>query len=316
MASRIHWSELKIGLAALAGLAVSVLSILVFARVGALHGDTGILYVTVDHAPGVLAGTDVWLAGQKVGLVKDVRFRAVTTDTLQRLAIETEILAEQLPLIRKNSYADIRPGGNLIGSPVVYIGGGTADAPAVKSGDTIASLVEGPAGAIGSQIDTAVGRIKDVADTATKLLSLMSDRTTSIGQFRSTGMASIGSARAVSSGIMDRAKSGSGTLGLANRNAVGDRIRRVIAETDSIKLLLSSDHGNVGRFRRDSTLVRQVAGVRAEVDSLRRLFSSPGGGVSRLRSDTALRREMSQARAQLDSLMLDLRKHPLKYISF
>jgi phospholipid/cholesterol/gamma-HCH transport system substrate-binding protein len=316
MASRIRWSELKIGLAAVAGIAVAVLSILLFARVGALHGDTGKLYVTVDHAPGVLAGTDVWLAGRKVGLVKEVSFRPVTTDTLQRLAIETEILAEHLPLIRKNSYADIRPGGNLIGSPVVYIGGGTADAPAVKSGDTIASSVGGKIGAIESRIDTAVGRITAIADSTGKLIALMSDRRTSIGQFRSTGMASINSVRAVSSDIMTRAKSGSGTLGLAHRGAIGERIRRVVAQRDSIKLLLSSGSGNVGRFRRDSTLMRQVARVRAEADSLRRLFSTSGSGVSRLRSDSTLQREIGRARTELDSLMADLRKHPLKYISF
>jgi phospholipid/cholesterol/gamma-HCH transport system substrate-binding protein len=316
MASRIRWSELKIGLAAVAAMAVAMLSILLFARVGALHGDTSPLFVTVDHAPGVLAGTDVWIAGRKVGLVKDISFRPVTTDTLQRLAIETEILAEYLPLIRKNSYADIRPGGNLIGSPVVYIGGGTSDAPAVKSGDTIASRVEGPIGAFGSKIDTVFGRLGAVADSSEKLLALMSDRRTSIGQFRSSGMASINSARAVSSDLMTRAKSGSGTLGLAHRDAIGERIGHVVAQKDSIMLLLSSGRGNVGRFRRDSTLMRQVAKVRAEADSLRRLFSTPGAGVSRLRSDSTLQREIGRARTQLDSLMADLRKRPLKYISF
>ncbi|MDP9176711.1 MAG: hypothetical protein M3O61_03435 [Gemmatimonadota bacterium] len=315
MASQVRWSELKIGLICVAGVAAAVLSILLFARVGALHGDTQTLYVTVDHAPGVLKGTDVWLLGRKVGLVKNITFRPVTVDTLQRLAIETEIMADRFHLIRKNSFGDIRAGGNLIGSPVIYIGGGTAAAPPVKSGDTIAALVGGKPG-IGTQIDTLAAGLVRVADSTGRLLRLMSDRTTSIGQFRSTGMASMRSAHAVSSDIMTRAASGSGTLGLANRNALGDRIRRVMAQTDSIKLLVSSGSGNVGRFRRDSTLMREVASMRAEVDSLRRLFSTQGGGVSRLRSDTALKREMGQARANLDSLMLDIRKHPLRYLSF
>ena len=65
--------------------------------------------------------------------------------------------------------------------------------------------------------------------------------------------------------------------------------------------LVSSGSGNVGRFRRDSTLMREVAKTRAEVDSLRLLFSRPGA-VSRLRTDSALKREMGQARIQLDSL--------------
>ncbi|HLE56065.1 MAG TPA: MlaD family protein [Rhodothermia bacterium] len=316
MASRIRWSELKLGLAAFAGLVGLALSILLFARVGALHGDTETLYVTVDHAPGVLAGTDVWLAGQKVGLVKAINFRSVASDTLERLAIETEILADRLPLIRKDAYADIRPGGNLIGSPVIYIGGGTVRAPPVKGGDTISARFEGPIGAFGVKIDTVVARVTAAADTSEKLIALMNDRRTSIGAFRTRGMASINTAREVTSGIMSKATTGSGTLGLANRNAVRERLGRVMAQKDSIKLLLSSGRGNVGRFRRDSTLMPQVAGIRAEVDSLRRLFSTPGSGISRLRSDSTLQREIGLARVQLDSLMMDLRKHPLKYISF
>ena len=117
MASRVRLSELRIGLLSAAGIIVAVLSILLFARVGALHGDTKSLYVTVDHAPGVLKGTDVWLLGRKIGLVKNITFRPVAVDTLQRVAIETEIMAEYFHLIRKNSIGDIRAGGNLIGSP-------------------------------------------------------------------------------------------------------------------------------------------------------------------------------------------------------
>jgi phospholipid/cholesterol/gamma-HCH transport system substrate-binding protein len=316
MASRVRWSELRIGLLSVAGVIVAVLSILLFARVGALHGDTNSLYVTVDHAPGVLKGTDVWLLGRKVGLVKNITFRPVTVDTLQRVAIETEIMADYFHLIRKNSIGDIRAGGNLIGSPVVYIDGGTTAAPAVKSGDTIASVSgAGKLGAFGPQIDSLAARLNRVADSTGRLIVLMGDRSTSIGQFRSTGMASLRTASSVSSDIMTRATSGSGTLGLAKRNAIGDDIRRVLAQKDSIMFLVSSGSGNVGRFRRDSTLMREVARTRAEVDSLRLLFSRPGA-VSRLRTDTALKREIGQARIQLDSLMLDLKKHPLKYISF
>ncbi len=316
MASRVRWSELRIGLLSAGAIIVAVLSILLFARVGALHGDTKTLYVTVDHAPGVLAGTDVWLLGQKVGQVKNITFRPVTVDTLQRLAIETVIMANRFHLIRKNSFADIRAGGNLIGSPVVYIDGGTAAAPGVKSGDTIASIPgAGKLGAFGPPIDTLAARLNRVADSTGRLIVLMGDRSTSIGQFRSTGMASMRTAAAVSSDIMTRATSGSGSLALGNRNALGDHVRRVLAQKDSIMLLVSSGSGNVGRFRRDSTLMREVAKTRAEVDSLRLLFSRPGA-ISRLRTDSALKREMGQARIQLDSLMLDLKKHPLRYISF
>ena len=110
------WSELKVGLISAAVIIAIVLGVLIFARVGALHGKRDQLFVLTDHAPGVLPGTEVWLAGEKIGLVNNIRFRPASTDTSRRVIIELEVLSKYFPQIRKNSHADIRPGGNLIGS--------------------------------------------------------------------------------------------------------------------------------------------------------------------------------------------------------
>lgn len=316
MASRIHWRELRVGLGAVVALAVIVVSILLFARVGALHGDTKKLYVTAPDVTGVLAGTEVWVAGIKVGLVADVRFRDITSDTLQRVLIEADILADRLPLIRKDSRADIGPGGTLIGSPVVFIKPGTSRFAPVKEGDTIRSRSSSRIAAVGSQIDTLVTDLSTLGRTSGELVDKLGDTTNTVGAMRTRGVQQLGKFTGVISSFSERATQGSGTLGLAYRGAVGARITRVMAAKDSIAFLISSGNGNVGRFRRDSTLGRQVASVRAGVDSLRGLMSAPGSGVTRLRSDTTLKSEVARARAQLDSIMQDIKKHPSKYISF
>jgi len=316
MPSRVHWGDLQIGVIAMIAIVVTVLSILLFARVGALHGDTQTVYVTTDDAAGVLAGTEVWFSGQKIGLVKAVRFRPVTTDTLVRIAIETEILADRMALIRRDSYADIRPGGNFIGSPVIYIGPGTAAHPALKNGDTIATRESGPIAAVGTQLDSLGVRLNALSDSSQKLIGLLSNTSTSIGSFRTRGMEEIRRAQAVTSSLADKARRGNGTLALASRGAIGERVRRVIAQKDSITTLLSSDRGNLGRFHRDSTLLPEVARIRAEVDSLRALLFNPNSEVARLRSDTALKSQITRARVELDSLMKAVKKHPSRFISF
>ncbi|HEY3258602.1 MAG TPA: MlaD family protein [Gemmatimonadaceae bacterium] len=316
MASRIHWSDLKTGVAAVAVIAVVVVSILLFARVGKLHGKTTRLYVTAPDVTGVLAGTDVWLAGKKVGRVKDVRFLPVTADTLQRVLIETDILVDNMPLIRKNSRADIRPGGTLIGSPVVYLKPGTLAAPPLKEGDTVRSRSSSRIAAVGLQVDTLIKHLTSLADSSGSLIDKLGDQSNTVGALRTRGVQQLRSMSAVASSFSDRATVGSGTLGLAHRGALGARIGRVIAAKDSIALLVSSGNGNIGRFRRDSTLLRKVASVRAGFDSLRALMSTPGSGVTRLRSDTTLKSEIARGRAQLDSLMREIKKHPFKYISF
>lgn len=314
MASRLHWGDLKIGILAAAAITAVVLWILIFADVGALRGDVRTIYVTAPDVSGVLKGTDVWVQGKKVGQVREVSFRPVTSDTLQRVIMRSDVLVEALPFIRKDSRADIRPGGNLIGSPVIYIHMGTMSYPALKPGDTVPSHIGGRIQAFGSQIDTLAKDLTAVASSAGKLLDKMSDPTNSVGAFRSRGIAQLRSAGEVMSTYHARATTGNGSVALAYRNDVIAHAQRLFAAKDSIMLLMSSGTGNVGRFRKDSTLFRQVSHVRAGIDSLRALTS--GAGIAKLQSDTTLKSAIARARSQVDSLMMEIKKHPTRYISF
>jgi phospholipid/cholesterol/gamma-HCH transport system substrate-binding protein len=314
MPSRIEWSELKVGIAAATAIVVSVVSILLFARVGALHGDTEKIYVTAPDVSGVLKGTEVWIAGKEVGQVADVRFRPITSDTLQRVLIEADILVQYMPLIRRDSWADIRPGGNLIGSMIVYIKAGTPRTAALKSGDTLASKIGGRIAAFGSQVDTLADKLVELADRSGNLVDKLSDPTNSVGAFRSRGIAQLRDAGDVISMYRAKATQGNGSLALAYRNDVVGRMKGLLAEKDSIFQLVNSPTGNVGRFRKDSTLMLRVSSVRAGIDSLRSLTS--GAGITKLRGDTSLSAAVGKARREIDSLMIEIKKHPRRYISF
>lgn len=316
MARDIHWTELRIGVIGLMAVVTVVLSILVFARVGALHGDTATLYVVTDNAVGVLPGTEVWVSGQKVGLVKEVRFRSTSTDTTQRLAIETDILADQLQFIRKEAYVDIRPGGNLIGSPVVYIKAATSASPPVANGDTLFSHEVKPLDNMGVQVDNLIAQLAVLADTGNRILAQAKSPQSAIGAFRSTGMPQLANAGAIASGLMSKATAGSGTAGLAMRGDATVRIGRIVAQKDSLMLLVQSGNGSVGRFRRDSTLFATVGEIRASVDSLKALVSNPRSPLARARTDSTLSREIARVSAELGLLMADIKKHPLRYLSY
>jgi phospholipid/cholesterol/gamma-HCH transport system substrate-binding protein len=315
MAPRVHWSDLKIGFAAAAVLFALVVSILLFARVGGLHGDTVKLYVTTPDATGILKGTDVWVAGKRVGLVANVRFRPVSSDTVERVLIEADVLKQYLPLVRGDSRADIRPAGTLIGAPVVYIREGTTEAPALRPGDTVRTRSSSRMALVGLEIDTVANHLTALATAAGNLLDKMSDPLNSVGRFRSRGVQQLKSLSAVGSSYLERGTRGNGSLGLAYRGDVLVRLERVLAVKDSLSFLMSSGNGSVGRFRRDSTLPRHVASVRAGLDSLRRLVAATSG-VKRVKSDTTLSGEIARARSQIDSLMQEIKKHPRKYISF
>lgn len=308
------WSELRIGIisgAVVVGLAAAIL---IFARVGALHGDQSQLIILTDHAPGVLPGTEVWLAGEKIGLVNNIGFRPVSKDTARRVAIRADILTKFMPQIRKSAHADIRPGGNLIGSPVVYISSGTLASPEVKSGDTIVTKSIGVIKDVGENVTQLVDRLTVLADSGSKALALLNSEAGAVGAFTRDGLPRIGSVGGTLSGLLRQVNTGNGSAGLISRGDLGARFHAIMASKDSITQMMTTGNGNLGRFHRDSTLAPTIAHLKSQVDSLRGMMNNQTGGIGKLKSDSTMAREMAKVRIQLDSLMKDVKKHPRKYL--
>ena len=140
MARARRWRELAPGLLVIAALTVLVGGVLGFARIGALHGDTLRLVVLAGSARDILEGSEVWIAGQRVGLVREVDFRPVVADTTQRLALTVDVLVEARPQLRRDTRAQIRTGGSLLGAPVVTLFGGSSSEPLLQDGDTLRAL--------------------------------------------------------------------------------------------------------------------------------------------------------------------------------
>ena len=89
-----------------------------------------------------------------------------------------------------------------------------------------------------------------------------------------------------------------------------------MAAADSIRSLLASNKGSVGRFRKDTTLVGTAGHVLAEIDSLKALLSNPVGTIAAAHSDSALTLQLEQTHVLLAALIRDVKKDPMRYIRF
>lgn len=316
MPRKIHWTELRVGLIGAAAIALLVLLILMFARVGALHGKKAPLYILTADATGVLKGTEIWLSGQKIGLVRDVRFRPSSADTSERLLIDAEILADRLPPIRRDSRAHIGPGTSMIGTSVVFITAGSASSPGLKAGDTIRAEQAMRVTDIGSDITAAGEAASSLGVEVRGIAAKLHNRNGAVGVMMTQGVPTLNNASGRMSSLMSKVSNGSGTIGLMSRTNFSARVSEAMAGVDSIKALASSNRGNIGRFRRDSTLVPKIQGIMSELDSLRALASNPVGTIGRAHTDSTLLRAIDQSRASLNALMKDIKSHPLRYISF
>lgn len=319
MARALRWKQLSIGIAVAAAVLLGALGILIFGRVGMLHGKKFTLYVTTNAARGVIRGTEVWLEGQKVGLVKNVSFQAPTIAPSQRLVLTLSVLDNARTHLRGDTRVQIRSGGNIIGDQVVYLSGGTARAHGITDGDTIHA----------GQQDDLEQLTSDAAMASRELPAILANIKLLGAQLQSTegtlgalgvdrGGSELGDIRARTGRLLARLTTSDGSIAMALNNRELFRIRaaHAMAQVDSVRALLASDSHSLGRFRRDSTLHGLIVSIRSELAEVQRLAASPAGTIGRLRTDSAIVRGVHLDMMLLDSLFADMKKHPLGYIAF
>lgn len=315
---KTSWRSLIPGLIAIAVIVLSTIALLMFAQVGALHGDTVRIYAATDQARGLLKGSDVWLAGQKVGVVSDIRFQPVTTEVSQRLLIELELLKKHLPQLRGDSYAQIRTGGSLIGAQVVYLTTGTPTAPEVDEGDTLRAKPQGDTESVASQIASASRQFPAIINNVKLLSSQLESARGTLGAFGAEeGVQKIGRVGVRAANLTGRALGGEGTIAmLIRRNDHLTRAQSAMARADSIRLLLASNATTYGRLRRDSTLIREIGSIRNEVSIVKALLAQPQGTAGRVRADSAIVRQLGLLEREFTALKRDITRDPLRFISF
>ena len=98
--------------------------------------------------------------------------------------------------------------------------------------------------------------------------------------------------------------------GLTRRAAV------VMARADSIRTLIASPATSLGRFRKDSTLMREVGDIRDEMAIVRTQLDQSRGTAGRILHDSAITNSLAEAQRQMSLLFADIKKHPLRYLIF
>jgi phospholipid/cholesterol/gamma-HCH transport system substrate-binding protein len=309
MPSRLPWRKLLPGLAALLAVVAVAFAILEFAGVGSIHGKTIRVYVVTDQANGVMRGTEVWLAGQKIGRVTDVAFLSPTTDTTAHVVLTLEIRASDAAPVRRDARPVLRAGANVLGPMVVYVDPGTPDTPAIAEGDTLHSSPQ-------SDVQVAMAKLSDATQ---ELGPLMSDARAILADVRGTR----GSVGALLHGGLPLPALRARYTRVTTRDGTGEaqddllfRVHLALARVDSVRTLVAGPTSFLGRFRRDSSLSSSVAEVRSQLGDLSRELQSVNGTVGRLQADAALLDAVAAAQRQMTELLGDIRRRPARYINF
>lgn len=314
---RVTWRRLLPGLAALGALLAGAIGIIAFARVGSLHGDTYRFRIIAGDAGGVMKGTQVWIAGRRVGLVRGVGFRSTLADTLGRLAVDVEVLRRYQPEIRHDSRVSFENGGTPIGAVVVAIGVGSAGSPVVAPGDTIRALPPFDRDSLRAQIGRATKQIPAMLGNLRTMSAGLQRAAQLLDTTREDGSPTIMEVAGDVERLQARAADGRGTIPrLLHDRALAARARRTAAAAESLLAATRGGTGTVGRLATDSALILRLAAVRAEIGTVQRALAEERGTAGRLAHDSALERDLGRLQRGLDSTIADAKRRPGAYLGF
>ncbi|MDQ2766592.1 MAG: MlaD family protein [Gemmatimonadota bacterium] len=307
------WRKLTGGIIALVAIIGGAFAIIAFARVGSLKGDTYTAYIVADQASGIFKGTNVWLQGQKVGVVKDVDF--FPTDSLVKTVLKVEVMSQYKRFIRKDSRVEFKPGGTYVGAQVVALRIGSPSAPVLDAGDTLTRVsvidpdlrsnelteagqdfpeIVGSLRAIGTDLSKTQSQFGSLTDRSSRLTMVMTQVTAL--EKRNGG------------------KKGTFSLLLRDR-ALADRAQLAIVRADSL-LRFTREKGTINRFAADSRLRIALASTRAELDSVRLRISREDGAAGRFLADDALQKDLEALSDQIARTLADFAKRPERYSPF
>ncbi len=306
------WRNLAGGIVALIIIIGGALSIIAFARVGSLKGDTYTAYILADQASGIFKGTDVWLQGQKVGVVKAVGFRSDAADSAVQTVLKVEVLSPYKQFIRKDSRVEFKPGGTFVGAQVVALRVGSSTAPVLEDGDTLTrvSVIDPD---LRSNELTEAGQ--DFPQIVTSLRSIGSDLSKTQSQFNSLGEHRSG-LQLVMKHMSQFSARKKGTLQLLTRDRTLSRRAKLALERADSLLDFAREPGSLSRITADSGLRKALAGARIELDSVRIRIAREDGAAGRFLSDAQLQRDLEALSNEIARTLADFGKRPERYSPF
>lgn len=314
-----NWRSLLPGLIALAVIVVGGIAVLSFARVGALHGSTIRVYSSMAEARGVMKGTPVWLEGQPVGQVLSVGFLAPSADTGAHVLVAMDLLKRSVKYVRRDAVAQITSGGTLIGAPVVSLSNPGTTAPIIQEGDTLYSLAQGDPEGVASRIALASRDFPAIIANVKDLRSQLGSVGGTTGALLNDDALKIDMVRSRGTRLADRALHGNGTVGRVVNGGTARataRAQHALAQADSLRSLLTTNQSVVGRFKRDTSLMRTVTSLRNDITLAQAMLDEPRGTAGRVLHDSALTRQLTAAEKELAAVIADLRAHPMRYVAF
>jgi len=270
--SRIRWAQLKIGLLALAAMAIAITLIMLLTTSKGILKRYAPLRTYMDDASAMQEGTTVSLNGIDVGYVDGLR---LTNAPDPRRAVEFDLLVEESSLkdIPVDSHTGIA-AANLLGGKFINITKG-ASSQHVKPGDELASVPPQDIPQLMAQMAGLIQSLESILNRA--------------------------------DGLLAGVEQGKGNLGLFLKDReLYDRFAGIETEAQQLLTDVRSGHGTISKLIYDDSLYEDFRKPLDRLDALMADLQAGQGTAGKVLKDPALFDQATEALNQLKSLVADL----------
>ncbi|HTL03443.1 MAG TPA: MlaD family protein [Vicinamibacterales bacterium] len=334
----LKWSELKIGIMAVAAVLIAGTLILTLSGTAGMFWQRYHLKVRFANAGGVNQGSIVRVAGLKVGSVTDIQFVG------SEIEMTLELRKENQQRVRTTSLATIG-SMSLLGEGAVDITATSGGQPIpdwgyVKAGPPVAALsdVTAQASAGITDLNAVLHEIRLGKGTVGKLMTdeqLYKEMTQftaaarEVTQGLQQGKGTLGqllnnpeSARQLEASmknltdITDKINKGQGSIGqLMNDPAFAKSLTGVTSNFETISANLNQGKGTAGKLMTDTVLYERLTAVTTQLEKLTANLNGGQGTMGKLMQDQALYDNLNKTVTEMHALLVDIRKDPKKFLS-
>lgn len=300
---QLRWSNLKVGIVVLIGLAIFVFIVSIVGTEQNIFTSTYDLTLFMPNVRGLVNGAMVTLGGLKIGYVTDMQF--VTRGDTTGVDITMQILTKYSHSITNSSVAQIKTIG-LLGDRYIDISIGREHEEPLTAGSRLPLLETFDLEAAGPTLNKTLQDFSELIANSKQITGTINRGEGSVGRLVTKpdlahDLERFAAAMNRLAGSLERA-------GLTeDLSAVAGNLREVTGR-------LREGKGTAGKLIMDDTLYRSLSSFAARADSLVAKAGADSSNLSKMIADPEFYERVSKMLRDLDLLLVDLRENPDRYV--
>jgi len=291
----LAWSQLKIGVIAVAAIVLAVMLILAVGGQGGFAWERYELKTKFPNVKGLKSGALVRIAGVDVGKVTGVDFVGA------EVQVTLEVNEENQTRITEQSRASIG-SLSLLGEPIIEISP-SSEGRRLQNGDFIqGTAMGGDFAAMSSSATETLEQVNQVLQGLRKGEGTVGKLFTDEQMYREFN-ALLQSADGVIAGV----NRGQGTLGkLAKDDAAYRQLTASLNDLNAITRRIKAGEGSLGQLLNDDKLAKSISSASGNIDQITGKLSRGEGTAGKLLNDTQLYERITSMTGRMDKLVAAL----------